>query len=205
MSQTMKAGVLTKRFNQVRKMQAEQVKNRSVLRSLYEKEYLLREKISDLYVLIKAEGVDKSTSLTKLHVLHQKLNANKARIKNLEKRQKYVKHRIAQFFSKHEEEVQVHLQKRKTQEHLTKMSNLAELQANRKYIQKLHIAIEVMELLKDDVRTKEIADKSECGAISEEQIVAEIKEISKMKSHLREKLVVLEKRQNHMKKLCFHS
>lgn len=205
MSQTMKAGVLTKRFNQVRKMQAEQVKNRSVLRSLYEKEYLLREKISDLYVLIKAEGVDKSTSLTKLHVLHQKLNANKARIKNLEKRQKYVKHRIAQFFSKHEEEVQAHLQKRKTQEHLTKMSNLAELQANRKYIQKLHIAIEVMELLKDDVRTKEIADKSECGAISEEQIVAEIKEISKMKSHLREKLVVLEKRQNHMKKLCFHS
>lgn len=205
MSQTMKAGVLTKRFNQVRKMQAEQVKNRSVLRSLYEKEYLLREKISDLYVLIKAEGVDKSTSLTKLHVLHQKLNANKTRIKNLEKRQKYVKHRIAQFFSKHEEEVQAHLQKRKTQEHLTKMSNLAELQANRKYIQKLHIAIEVMELLKDDVRTKEIADKSECGAISEEQIVAEIKEISKMKSHLREKLVVLEKRQNHMKKLCFHS
>ena len=64
MSQTMKAGVLTKRFNQVRKMQAEQVKNRSVLRSLYEKEYLLREKISDLYVLIKAEGVNKSTSLT---------------------------------------------------------------------------------------------------------------------------------------------
>lgn len=205
MSQTMKAGVLTKRFNQVRKMQAEQVKNRSVLRSLYEKEYLLREKISELYVLIKAEGVNKSTSLTKLHVLHQKLNANKARIKNLEKRQKYVKHRIAQFFSKHEEEVQAHLQKRKTQEHLTKISNLAELQANRKYIQKLHIAIEVMELLKDDVRTKEIADKSECGAISEEQIVAEIKEISKMKSHLREKLVFLEKRQNHMKKLCFHS
>lgn len=73
MSQTMKAGVLTKRFNQVRKMQAEQVKNRSVLRSLYEKEYLLREKISDLYVLIKAEGVDKSTSLTKLHVLHKNL------------------------------------------------------------------------------------------------------------------------------------
>lgn len=205
MSQTMKAGVLTKRFNQVRKMQAEQVKNRSVLRSLYEKEYLLREKISDLYVLIKAEGVDKSTSLTKLHVLHQKLNANKARIKNLEKRQKYVKHRIAQFFSKHEEEVQAHLQKRKTQEHLTKMSNLAELQANRKYIQKLHIAIEVMELLKDDVRTKEIADKGECGAISEEQIVAEITVISKMKSHLREKLVVLEKRQNHLKKLRFHS
>ena len=77
MSQNMKAGVLTKRFNQVRKMQAEQVKNRSVLRSLYEKEYLLREKISDLYVLIKAEGVNKSTSLTKLHVLHQKLNASK--------------------------------------------------------------------------------------------------------------------------------
>lgn len=205
MSQTMKAGILTKRFNQVRKMQAEQVKNRSVLRSLYEKEYLLREKISDLYVLIKAEGVDKSTSLTKLHVLHQKLNANKARIKNLEKRQKYVKHRIAQFFSKHEEEVQAHLQKRKTQEHLTKMSNLAELQANRKYIQKLHIAIEVMELLKDDVRTKEIADKSECGAISEEQIVAEIKEISKMKSHLREKLIVLEKQQNHLKKLRLRS
>lgn len=205
MSQTMKAGILTKRFNQVRKMQAEQVKNRSVLRSLYKKEYLLREKISDLYVLIKAEGVDKSTSLTKLHVLHQKLNANKARIKNLEKRQKYVKHRIAQFFSKHEEEVQAHLQKRKTQEHLTKMSNLAELQANRKYIQKLHIAIEVMELLKDDVRTKEIADKSECGAISEEQIVAEIKEISKMKSHLREKLIVLEKQQNHLKKLRLRS
>ena len=205
MSQTMKAGVLTKRFNQVRKMQAEQVKNRSVFRSLYEKEYLLREKISDLYVLIKAEGVDKSTSLTKLHVLHQKLNANKARIKNLEKRQKYVKHRIAQFFSKHEEEVQAHLQKRKTQEHLTKMSTLAELQTNRKSIQKLHVAIEVMELLKDDVHLKKIADKSECGAISEEQIVAEIKEISKMKSHLREKLVVLEKRQNHIKKLCFHS
>ena len=198
MSQTMKAGVLTKRFNQVRKMQAEQVKNRSVLRSLYEKEYLLREKISELYVLIKAEGVNKSTSLTKLHVLHQKLNANKARIKNLEKRQKYVKHRIAQFFSKHEEEVQAHLQKRKTQEHLTKMSNLAELQANRKYIQKLHIAIEVMELLKDDVHLKNT---------TEEQIVSEIKDISKMKSHLCEKLVVLEKRQNHLKKLRlrFHS
>lgn len=198
MSQTMKAGVLTKRFNQVRKIQAEQVKNRSVLRSLYEKEYLLREKISDLYVLIKAEGVDKSTSLTKLHVLHQKLNANKARIKNLEKRQKYVKHRIAQFFSKHEEEVQAHLQKRKTQEYLTKMSTLAELQTNRKSIQKLHVAIEVMELLKDDVHLKNT---------TEEQIVSEIKVISKMKSHLREKLVVLEKRQNHLKKLRlrFHS
>lgn len=199
MSQTMKAGVLTKRFNQVRKMQAEQVKNRSVLRSLYEKEYLLREKISDLYVLIKAEGVDKSTSLTKLHVLHQKLNANKARIKNLEKRQKYVKHRIAQFFSKHEEEVQTHLQKRKTQEHLTKMSTLAELHANRKFIQKLHVAIEVMELLKDDVRAKESEGEGE--AISEEKIVSEIKEISQMKSQLREKLVVLGKRQNHLKKL----
>lgn len=205
MSQTLKAGVLTKRFNQVRKMQAEQVKNRSVLHSLYEKSYLLREEISNLYILIKAESVNKNINLTKLHVLHQKLNANKTHIKNLEKRQKYVKHRIAQFFSKHEEEVQAHLQKRKTQEHLTKMSNLAELQANRKYIQKLHIAIEVMELLKDDVRTKEIADKSECGAISKEQIVAEIKEISKMKSHLCEKLVVLEKRQNHLKKLRFHS
>ena len=43
MSQTLKAGVLTKRFNQVRKMQAEQVKNRSVLHSLYEKSYWLRE------------------------------------------------------------------------------------------------------------------------------------------------------------------
>lgn len=200
MSQTMKAGVLTKRFNQVRKMQAEQVKNRSVLRSLYEKEYLLREKISDLYVLIKAEGVNKSTSLTKLHVLHQKLNASKTRIKNLEKRQKYVKHRIAQFFSKHEEEVQAHLQKRKTQEHLTKMSNLAELQANRKYIQKLHVAIEVMELLKDDVRAKKHKEH-----ISEEQIVVEIKDISKMKSQLREKLIVLEKQQNHLKKLRLRS
>jgi hypothetical protein len=200
MSQTMKAGVLTKRFNQVRKMQAEQVKNRSVLRSLYEKEYLLREKISDLYVLIKAEGVDKSTSLTKLHVLHQKLNANKARIKNLEKRQKYVKHRIAQFFSKHEEEVQAHLQKRKTQEHLTKISTLAELQANRKSIQKLHVAIEVMELLKDDVRAKKHKEH-----ISEEQIVVEIKDISKMKSQLREKLIVLEKQQNHLKKLRLRS
>jgi hypothetical protein len=196
MSQTMKAGVLTKRFNQVRKMQAEQVKNRSVLRSLYEKEYLLREKISDLYVLIKAEGVNKSTSLTKLHVLHQKLNASKTRIKNLEKRQKYVKHRIAQFFSKHEEEVQAHLQKRKTQEHLTKISTLAELQANRKSIQKLHVAIEVMELLKDDVRAKKHKEH-----ISEEQIVVEIKDISKMKSQLREKLIVLEKQQNHLKKL----
>ena len=200
MSQTMKAGVLTKRFNQVRKMQAEQVKNRSVLRSLYEKEYLLREKISDLYVLIKAEGVDKSTSLTKLHVLHQKLNANKTRIKNLEKRQKYVKHRIAQFFSKHEEEVQAHLQKRKTQEHLTKISTLAELQANRKSIQKLHVAIEVMELLKDDVRAKKHKEH-----ISEEQIVVEIKDISKMKSQLREKLIVLEKQQNHLKKLRLRS
>ena len=200
MSQTMKAGVLTKRFNQVRKMQAEQVKNRSVLRSLYEKEYLLREKISDLYVLIKAEGVNKSTSLTKLHVLHQKLNASKTRIKNLEKRQKYVKHRIAQFFSKHEEEVQAHLQKRKTQEHLTKISTLAELQANRKSIQKLHVAIEVMELLKDDVRAKK--DKEH---ISEEQIVVEIKDISKMKSQLREKLIVLEKQQNHLKKLRLRS
>lgn len=151
-----------------------------------------------MYVLIKAEGVDKSTSLTKLHVLHQKLNASKTRIKNLEKRQKYVKHRIAQFFSKHEEEVQAHLQKRKTQEHLTKMSTLAELQTNRKSIQKLHVAIEVMELLKDDVHLKNT---------TEEQIVAEIKVISKMKSHLREKLVVLEKRQNHLKKLRlrFHS
>lgn len=200
MSQTMKAGVLTKRFNQVRKMQAEQVKNRSVLRSLYEKEYLLREKISDLYVLIKAEGVNKSTSLTKLHVLHQKLNASKTRIKNLEKRQKYVKHRIAQFFSKHEEEVQAHLQKRKTQEHLTKISTLAELQANRKSIQKLHVAIEVMELLKDDVRAKKHKEH-----ISEEQIVVEIKDISKMKSQLREKLIVLEKQQNHLKKLCLRS
>lgn len=198
MSQTMKAGVLTKRFNQVRKMQAEQVKNRSVLRSLYEKEYLLREKISDLYVLIKAEGVNKSTSLTKLHVLHQKLNASKTRIKNLEKRQKYVKHRIAQFFSKHEEEVQAHLQKRKTQEHLTKISTLAELQANRKSIQKLHVAIEVMELLKDDVRAKKHKEH-----ISEEQIVVEINDISKMKSQLREKLIVLEKQQNHLKKLRF--
>lgn len=200
MSQTMKAGVLTKRFNQVRKMQAEQVKNRSVLRSLYEKEYLLREKISDLYVLIKAEGVNKSTSLTKLHVLHQKLNASKTRIKNLEKRQKYVKHRIAQFFSKHEEEVQAHLQKRKTQEHLTKISTLAELQANRKSIQKLHVAIEVMELLKDDVRAKKHKEH-----ISEEQIVVEIKDISKMKSQLREKLIVLEKKQNHLKKLRLRS
>lgn len=200
MSQTMKAGVLTKRFNQVRKMQAEQVKNRSVLRSLYEKEYLLREKISDLYVLIKAEGVNKSTSLTKLHVLHQKLNASKTRIKNLEKRQKYVKHRIAQFFSKHEEEVQAHLQKRKTQEHLTKISTLAELQANRKSIQKLHVAIEVMELLKDDVRAKKHKEH-----ISEEQIVVEIKDISKMKSQLREKLIVLEKQQNHLKKLRLRS
>ena len=196
----MKAGVLTKRFNQVRKMQAEQVKNRSVLRSLYEKEYLLREKISDLYVLIKAEGVNKSTSLTKLHVLHQKLNASKTRIKNLEKRQKYVKHRIAQFFSKHEEEVQAHLQKRKTQEHLTKISTLAELQANRKSIQKLHVAIEVMELLKDDVRAKKHKEH-----ISEEQIVVEIKDISKMKSQLREKLIVLEKQQNHLKKLRLRS
>ena len=200
MSQTMKAGVLTKRFNQVRKMQAEQVKNRSVLRSLYEKEYLLREKISDLYVLIKAEGVNKSTSLTKLHVLHQKLNASKTRIKNLEKRQKYVKHRIAQFFSKHEEEVQAHLQKRKTQEHLTKISTLAELQANRKSIQKLHVAIEVIELLKDDVRAKKHKEH-----ISEEQIVVEIKDISKMKSQLREKLIVLEKQQNHLKKLRLRS
>ena len=200
MSQTMKAGVLTIRFNQVRKMQAEQVKNRSVLRSLYEKEYLLREKISDLYVLIKAEGVNKSTSLTKLHVLHQKLNASKTRIKNLEKRQKYVKHRIAQFFSKHEEEVQAHLQKRKTQEHLTKISTLAELQANRKSIQKLHVAIEVMELLKDDVRAKKHKEH-----ISEEQIVVEIKDISKMKSQLREKLIVLEKQQNHLKKLRLRS
>lgn len=200
MSQTMKAGVLTKRFNQVRKMQAEQVKNRSVLRSLYEKEYLLREKISDLYVLIKAEGVNKSTSLTKLHVLHQKLNASKTRIKNLEKRQKYVKHRIAQFFSKHEEEVQAHLQKRKTQEHMTKISTLAELQANRKSIQKLHVAIEVMELLKDDVRAKKHKEH-----ISEEQIVVEIKDISKMKSQLREKLIVLEKQQNHLKKLRLRS
>lgn len=200
MSQTMKAGVLTKRFNQVRKMQAEQVKNRSVLRSLYEKEYLLREKISDLYVLIKAECVNKSTSLTKLHVLHQKLNASKTRIKNLEKRQKYVKHRIAQFFSKHEEEVQAHLQKRKTQEHLTKISTLAELQANRKSIQKLHVAIEVMELLKDDVRAKKHKEH-----ISEEQIVVEIKDISKMKSQLREKLIVLEKQQNHLKKLRLRS
>lgn len=200
MSQTMKAGVLTKRFNQVRKMQAEQVKNRSVLRSLYEKEYLLREKISDLYVLIKAEGVNKSTSLTKLHVLHQKLNASKTRIKNLEKRQKYVKHRIAQFFSKHEEEVQAHLQKRKTQEHLTKISTLAELQANRKSIQKLHVAIEVMELLKDDVRAKKHKEH-----ISEEQIVVEINDISKMKSQLREKLIVLEKQQNHLKKLRLRS
>lgn len=200
MSQTMKAGVLTKRFNQVRKMQAEQVKNRSVLRSLYEKEYLLREKISDLYVLIKAEGVNKSTSLTKLHVLHQKLNASKTRIKNLEKRQKYVKHRIAQFFSKHEEEIQAHLQKRKTQEHLTKISTLAELQANRKSIQKLHVAIEVMELLKDDVRAKKHKEH-----ISEEQIVVEIKDISKMKSQLREKLIVLEKQQNHLKKLRLRS
>ena len=200
MSQTMKAGVLTKRFNQVRKMQAEQVKNRSVLRSLYEKEYLLREKISDLYVLIKAEGVNKSTSLTKLHVLHQKLNASKTRIKNLEKRQKYVKHRIAQFFSKHEEEVQAHLQKRKTQEHLTKISTIAELQANRKSIQKLHVAIEVMELLKDDVRAKKHKEH-----ISEEQIVVEIKDISKMKSQLREKLIVLEKQQNHLKKLRLRS
>lgn len=200
MSQTMKAGVLTKRFNQVRKMQAEQVKNRSVLRSLYEKEYLLREKISDLYVLIKAEGVNKSTSLTKLHVLHQKLNTSKTRIKNLEKRQKYVKHRIAQFFSKHEEEVQAHLQKRKTQEHLTKISTLAELQANRKSIQKLHVAIEVMELLKDDVRAKKHKEH-----ISEEQIVVEIKDISKMKSQLREKLIVLEKQQNHLKKLRLRS
>lgn len=200
MSQAMKAGVLTKRFNQVRKMQAEQVKNRSVLRSLYEKEYLLREKISDLYVLIKAEGVNKSTSLTKLHVLHQKLNASKTRIKNLEKRQKYVKHRIAQFFSKHEEEVQAHLQKRKTQEHLTKISTLAELQANRKSIQKLHVAIEVMELLKDDVRAKKHKEH-----ISEEQIVVEIKDISKMKSQLREKLIVLEKQQNHLKKLRLRS
>lgn len=200
MSQTMKAGVLTKRFNQVRKMQAEQVKNRSVLRSLYEKEYLLREKISDLYVLIKAEGVNKSTSLTKLHVLHQKLNASKTRIKNLEKRQKYVKHRIAQFFSKHEEEVQAHLQKRKTQEHLTKISTLAELQANRKSIQKLHVAIEVMELLKDDVRAKKHKEH-----ISEEQIVVEIKDISKMKSQLREKLIVLEKQQNNLKKLRLRS
>ena len=198
----MKAGVLTKRFNQVRKMQAEQVKNRSVLRSLYEKEYLLREKISDLYVLIKAEGVNKSTSLTKLHVLHQKLNASKTRIKNLEKRQKYVKHRIAQFFSKHEEEVQAHLQKRKTQEHLTKISTFAELQANRKSIQKLHVAIEVMELLKDDVRAKKDKDKEH---ISEEQIVVEIKDISKMKSQLREKLIVLEKQQNHLKKLRLRS
>ena len=107
-----------------------------------------------------------------------------------------VKHRIAQFFSKHEEEVQAHLQKRKTQEHLTKMSTLAELQTNRKSIQKLHVAIEVMELLKDDVHLKNT---------TEEQIVAEIKVISKMKSHLREKLVVLEKRQNHLKKLRFHS
>lgn len=205
MSQTMKAGVLTKRFNQVRKMQAEQVKNRSALRSLYEKANMLREEISNLYILIKAESVNKNTSLTKLHVLHQKLNADKTRIKNLEERQKYVKHRIAQFFSKHEEEIQAHLQKRKTQEHLTKMSNLAELQANRKYIQKLHIAIEVMELLKDDVRAKEKESKGEGGAISEEQIVAEIKEISKMKSQLREKLVVLEKRQNHLKKLLFRS
>lgn len=196
MSQTMKAGVLTKRFNQVRKMQAEQVKNRSVLHSLYEKANMLREEISNLYILIKAEGVNKNTSLTKLHVLHQKLNAYKTRIKNMEKRQKYVKHRIAQFFSKHEEEVQVHLQKRKTQEHLTKMSTLAELQTNRKSIQKLHVAIEVMELLKDDVHLKNT---------TEEQIVAEIKVISKMKSHLREKLVVLEKRQNHLKKLRFHS
>ena len=200
MYQTMKAGVLTKRFNQVRKMQSEQVKNRSVLRSLYEKEYLLREKISDLYVLIKAEGVNKSTSLTKLHVLHQKLNASKTRIKNLEKRQKYVKHRIAQFFSKHEEEVQAHLQKRKTQEHLTKISTLAELQANRKSIQKLHVAIEVMELLKDDVRAKKHKEH-----ISEEQIVVEIKDISKMKSQLREKLIVLEKQQNHLKKLRLRS
>ena len=203
MSQTMKAGVLTKRFNQVRKMQAEQVKNCSVLHSLYEKTNMLREEISNLYILIKAEGVNKNTSLTKLHILHQKLNADKTRIKNLEERQKYVKHRIAQFFSKHEEEIQAHLQKRKTQEHLTRISTLAELQANRKSIQKLHVAIEVMELLKDDVRAKE--SEGEGGAISEEQIVAEIKEISKMKSQLREKLVVLEKRQNHLKKLRFRS
>lgn len=199
----MKAGVLTKRFNQVRKMQAEQVKNCSVLHSLYEKTNMLREEISNLYILIKAEGVNKNTSLTKLHILHQKLNADKTRIKNLEERQKYVKHRIAQFFSKHEEEIQAHLQKRKTQEHLTRISTLAELQANRKSIQKLHVAIEVMELLKDDVRAKE--SEGEGGAISEEQIVAEIKEISKMKSQLREKLVVLEKRQNHLKKLRFRS
>ena len=51
-----------------------------------------------------------------------------------------------------------------------------------------------MELLKDDVHLKNT---------TEEQIVAEIKEISKMKSQLREKLVVLEKRQNHLKKLRF--